>query len=342
MNESHERVTGAVPPPLLSVEHLEVKFATEHGVVPVVEDVSFHVGAGEVLGLVGESGCGKSVTSLSIMRLIPQPPGRITGGRILFEGRDLLTLPAQEMQAIRGARISMIFQEPMTSLDPAFRVGEQIATTYRRHRGGSKKASIERAIELLDLVGIPGARRRVDDYPHTFSGGMRQRVVIAIALACNPSLLIADEPTTALDVTIQAQVLDLLRDLQSTLGMAIVFVTHDLGVVSEMCDRVVVMYAGQVVESSATRALFDAPEHPYTNCLLECLPAEHIGEPLRPIPGTVPPPGHMPAGCRFHPRCPHARSGRCDVGTVPLVSVDGSRHSRCVRVGELELNGLGP
>jgi len=328
------------PAPLLSVQGLEVQFATEHGMVPVVEDVSFDVAPGEVLGLVGESGCGKSVTSLSIMRLIPDPPGRITRGRVLFEGSDLLVLPERQMCDIRGGRIAMVFQEPMTSLDPSFTVGEQIASTYRRHRGVSKRAAWDRAVEMLSLVGIPDARQRVADYPHTFSGGMRQRVMIAIALSCGPSLLIADEPTTALDVTVQAQVLDLLRDLQARLGMAVVFVTHDLGVVSEMCDRVVVMYAGQVVEQSPTRPVFTEPHHPYTHGLIECLPSEHVGERLRPIPGGVPAPGAMPEGCRFHPRCSFAVAGRCDTAAVDLIGVAADRASRCVRVGEVALRGV--
>jgi peptide/nickel transport system ATP-binding protein len=333
---------GRPSPPLLSVRGLEVQFATEDGMTPVVQDVSFDVAPGEVLGLVGESGCGKSVTSLSIMRLITDPPGRITQGEILFEGRDLLSLSEREMQTVRGGRIAMVFQEPMTSLDPAFTVGEQIAAAYRRHRGGTKRTAWERAVEMLDLVGIPAARQRAKEYPHMFSGGMRQRVVVAIALSCEPPLLIADEPTTALDVTIQAQVLDLLQDLQSRMGMAIVFVTHDLGVVSQVCDRVVVMYAGQVVETSATRPIFERPQHPYTHGLLECLPSEHIGERLRPIPGTVPAATAMPRGCRFHPRCPHAQAGRCDVESVPLFELAGRRAARCVRVDELILPGVHP
>ena len=327
-------------PPLLSVRDLEVQFATDEGMVPVVQGVSFDVAPGEVVGLVGESGCGKSVTSLSILRLINDPPGRITKGEIHFDGRDLLTLTEREMQEIRGGRIAMVFQEPMTSLDPAFTVGEQIAATYRRHRGGSQRAAWTRAVEMMNLVGIPSAHRRAKDYPHMFSGGMRQRVMIAIALCCEPPLLIADEPTTALDVTIQAQVLDLLQDLQARMGMAIVFVTHDLGVVSQVCDRVVVMYAGQVVETGTTGPLFQGPRHPYTHGLLQCLPSEHIGERLRPIPGTVPPPTFMPPGCRFHPRCPHAQPGRCDVDPVPLLPITSTRSTRCVRAEELVLEGV--
>jgi oligopeptide/dipeptide ABC transporter ATP-binding protein len=333
---------GGLGSPLLAVEDLEVCFATEHGMVPVVHGLSFDVGAGEIVGLVGESGCGKSVTSLAIMRLIPNPPGRITAGRILFEGGDLLSLPEREMRALRGNRISMIFQEPMTSLDPAFKVGEQIASAVRHHRGVSKAAAWERAIEALDLVGIPSARQRARDYPHMFSGGMQQRVMIAIALACDPAVLIADEPTTSLDVTIQAQVLDLLRSLQQDLGMAVIFVTHDLGVVSALCDRVVVMYAGQAVERAPTDQLFAQPGHPYTEGLLECLPAEHAGEKLQPIPGTVPPVDDMPPGCLFHPRCRYCVSGRCDQEPVPFVLLSPDRAARCVRVNELALAGIDP
>jgi peptide/nickel transport system ATP-binding protein len=328
--------------PLLSVRDLRVEFASEHGMLPVVEGVSFDVAPGEVVGLVGESGCGKSVTSLSIMRLIAEPPGRITAGQIRFGGRDLLTLPERDMRQIRGAEIAMVFQEPMTSLDPAFTVGEQIASTYRRHMGVSKSAAWDRAVHMLDIVGIPHARQRASEYPHMFSGGMRQRVMIAIALSCRPSLLIADEPTTALDVTIQAQVLDLLRELQREMGMAIVFVTHDLGVVSEICDRVVVMYAGQVAETGATQPLFTRPGHPYTHGLLECLPSEHVGEALRPIPGTVPPATEMPRGCRFHPRCRFAQAGRCDVDPIELRPFGPDRATRCVRIEELVLEGVDP
>jgi len=328
--------------PLLAVEHLEVCFATAHGLVPVVTDVSFTVDPGEVVGLVGESGCGKSVTSLAVMGLIPDPPGRITGGRITFEGDELTALGNAAMQRRRGNRLAMVFQEPMTSLDPAFTVGEQIASTYRRHRGGTKREAWDRAIEMLDLVGIPGAKARAGDHPHAFSGGMRQRVVIAIALVCSPSLLIADEPTTALDVTIQAQVLDLLRDLQQRLGMAIVFVSHDLGVVSELCDRVLVMYAGEVVETAPARRLFDAPRHPYTSGLIACRPSERPGTTLRPIPGTVPAAGALPEGCHFHPRCAHAELGRCDTTAVELLDVAPGRSARCVRTAELQLPGVAP
>jgi oligopeptide/dipeptide ABC transporter ATP-binding protein len=327
---------------LLSVRDLRVDFAGEHGMVPAVDGLSFDVAAGEVVGLVGESGCGKSVTSLAIMRLVAEPPGRISGGEIRFQGRDLLTLPEREMRQVRGGQIAMVFQEPMTSLDPAFTVGEQVASAYRRHTGVGKRAAWDRAVEMLDLVGIPHARQRAAEYPHMFSGGMRQRVMIAIALSCEPALLIADEPTTALDVTIQAEVLELLRQLQSSMGMAVVLVTHDLGVVSELCDRVVVMYAGQVAETAETRPLLTRPRHPYTHGLLESLPSEHVGETLRPIPGTVPPAHEMPAGCLFHPRCRFAEAGRCDTEPVELRPAGAARWARCVRTDELELGGVDP
>lgn len=326
--------------PLLIVRDLEVRFATEAGVLPVVEGVSFDIDPGEIVGLVGESGCGKSVTSMAIMRLIAEPPGRITAGSAVLEGIDLLRLTEKEMQSVRGARVAMVFQEPMTSLDPAFTVGEQIVSAYRRHRGGSKREAWDRAIEMLDLVGIPNARQRSKDYPHMFSGGMRQRVVIAIALVNEPSLLIADEPTTALDVTIQAQILDLLQDLQSKMGMAILLVTHDLGVVNQVCDRVIVMYAGQVVETADTRDFFSAPEHPYSNGLLECLPSEHVNEQLRPIPGTVPSAAEMPVGCRFHPRCRFSVPERCEATPVDLTERGPTRWCRCVRADELSFEGV--
>ena len=328
-------------PALLSVRDLRVDFATETGMARVVDGVSFDVAAGEVVGIVGESGCGKSVTSLAIMGLIPTPPGRISGGSIHLDGIDLLAQSERSMSRLRGDRLAMIFQEPMTSLDPAFTVGEQIAATVRRHRGGSKRAAWERAVELLGTVGIPAPRQRAKEYPHMFSGGMRQRVMIAIALTCEPSLLIADEPTTALDVTVQAQVLDLLRRLQETFGMAIVFVTHDLGVVAEICDHVLVMYAGEVVEEAPADGLFEIPRHPYTEGLIGCLPSEHVGERLQAIPGSVPAPGRLPGGCLFHPRCRHAVPGVCDAAPVALEPVGAGRRTRCARHDELVLVGVG-
>jgi oligopeptide/dipeptide ABC transporter ATP-binding protein len=292
---------------LLDVQDLRTSFHTEAGVARAVDGVSFGVDRGEVLGVVGESGCGKSVTALSIMRLV-QEPGRIEGGsRILLKGRDLTGLTEREMRDIRGNDISMIFQEPMTSLNPVYPVGDQIAESLRLHRGMGRRPARARAVELLRLVGIPLPEQRVDEYPHQLSGGMRQRVMIAMALANEPDLLIADEPTTALDVTIQAQILELLLELRERLGMGIILITHDLGVVAEVCDRVVVMYAGQVVEEGPVGAIFTAPGHPYTQGLLAAVPRpDQRGGQLAVIPGTVPPPTRWPHGCRFRGRCPYA------------------------------------
>jgi peptide/nickel transport system ATP-binding protein len=324
---------------LLSVTGLGVEFGSEEGWVPVVEDVSFSIGRGETLALVGESGCGKTVSSLAVMRLIPPSNGRISAGSIRFDGQDLLALGSDAMRQIRGNEISMIFQEPMTSLNPAFRVGAQIADAVRTHRHVSRDKARARAVEMLDRVGIPDAARRVEDYPHAFSGGMRQRAMIAMALACDPKLLIADEPTTALDVTVQAQILDLLRSLQDESGMAILFVTHDLGVVADICDRVAVMYAGQIVEEAPASRLFVRPRHPYAEGLLASLPqAATPGTRLTVIPGHVPRPGTFTEGCRFRLRCAHAVDA-CAVGEVTLVTVDGDGAARCVRRSELELAG---
>jgi oligopeptide/dipeptide ABC transporter ATP-binding protein len=275
---------------------------------PVVEDVSFELEPGRVLGLVGESGSGKSVTALSIMRLVDRP-GRVEpGSKILFEGRDLAKLSENEMSAIRGNDVSMIFQEPMTSLNPVFTVGDQIAEAVQLHQGLGKRDAIARAVEMMRLVGIPSAERRVDDYPHQMSGGMRQRVMIAMALACNPKLLIADEPTTALDVTVQAQILELMKDLRERLGMAILLITHDLGVVAEMVDEVAVMYAGRIVERGPVAEVFAEPQHPYTEALLRSIPrvGMRYTQPLEAIRGMVPSPLDWPAGCRFAPRCDYA------------------------------------
>lgn len=258
--------------PLLSVDGLGVEFATATGWTPVLQDVSFDVAAGQLVGLVGESGSGKSVTCSSVLRLLPPRQSRTVAGRIRFQGRDLLTMPSRELEAVRGNDIAMIFQEPMTSLNPVFTVGDQIAEVVRRHRRVNRKAATARAVEVLDLVGIPDAARRIRQYPHEFSGGMRQRVMIAMALACEPKLLIADEPTTALDVTIQAQVLDLIREMAGRFGMGVLFVTHDLGVVADLCTEVVVMYAGQVVERAGTEPLYATPRHPYTAGLLRSVP----------------------------------------------------------------------
>ena len=296
--------------PLLRVRELKTYFVTEHGTgtARAVDGVSFDLYPGETLGIVGESGCGKTVTSLSILRLIPEPPGHIRPGSFIeFEGRNLLTLGARELRAVRGNEIAMVFQEPMTSLNPVFTVGDQIAEAAIVHQGLSRRAARAKAIEMLTLVGLPDPDERVDDYPHQLSGGMRQRVMIAMALVCRPKVLIADEPTTALDVTIQAQILELLDRLQAELGMAVILITHDLGVVAGTADRVVVMYAGQVVETAPTADLFARPLHPYTEGLLQSVPRlEAPRARLHSIPGQVPAATAWPSGCRFHPRCPYA------------------------------------
>ena len=298
--------------PLLTVESLQTHFRTQDGVVRAVDGVSFSVEAGETLAIVGESGCGKSVTAMSILRLIPEPPGR-TAGRIVFDGRDILALPEREMRDIRGNDVSMVFQEPMTSLNPVLTIGRQITETVVLHERLSKADGTKRALEMLRLVGIPEPERRLGQYPHELSGGMRQRVMIAMALACNPKLLIADEPTTALDVTVQAQILDLMRQLKSRTGAAIILITHDLGVVAEMAARVVVMYAGKKVEEAPVRDLFARPRHPYTRALLGSIPRLNKGAPtagdrvrLAEIPGVVPSLKQRHAGCLFAPRCSSA------------------------------------
>ncbi|HYM49358.1 MAG TPA: ABC transporter ATP-binding protein [Candidatus Limnocylindrales bacterium] len=292
---------------LLRIENLETHFRTREGVVRAVDGVSFSIREGETMALVGESGCGKSVTALSIMRLIDYP-GEIAGGRILFQGKDLAELEMDEMRHIRGSEIAMIFQEPMTSLNPVYTVGDQIAEAVELHMRVSKKEAWNRAIEMLDLVRIPSPERRVKDYPHNMSGGMRQRVMIAMALSCNPKLLIADEPTTALDVTIQAQILDLMLELQTSLKMSILLITHDLGVVAETCKHVAVMYAGQIVEQAEVETLFHSPQMPYTEGLLKSIPRLGMtqAEKLAVIRGVVPNPLRWPAGCRFMPRCDYA------------------------------------
>ena len=337
-----ETAPRALATGLLAVEALRVQFATAKGWLTVVDDVGFSVGPGETVGLVGESGCGKTVSALAIMGLLPQRGAQIASGSVQFAGEELTGLSNREMRRIRGNEISMIFQEPMTSLNPAFTVGNQIAESVRLHRDVSRRAAWQRAIEMLDLVGISDARRRVHDYPHLFSGGMRQRAMIAMALACEPKLLIADEPTTALDVTIQAQVLDLMRSLQERLGMAMLFVTHDLGVVADICDRVVVMYAGQVVEQAPVADLFARPNHPYTAALLASMPqAVALASRLHVIPGEVPSPDRLPAGCRFHPRCEFA-ADRCREAAVPLTAGPVSDTLvRCVRHEELQLGRVG-
>jgi oligopeptide/dipeptide ABC transporter ATP-binding protein len=322
--------------PLLSVRDLRTWFHTSSGIARAVDGVSFDVMPHETVGVVGESGCGKSVTSLSILRLIDRPGSIEPGSVIEFEGRDLMTLPEKEMRKIRGNRISMIFQEPMTSLNPVFTVGDQVAEVARVHSGASKREAWERAVEMLATVGMPAAADRAKEYPHQLSGGLRQRVMIAMALMMGPALLIADEPTTALDVTIQAQILELLAEMQERIGMSILLITHDLGVIAESATRVLVMYAGQVVEEAPVSELFAAPHHPYTEGLLAAMP--RVGaerERLAVIPGSVPPPTNWPSGCRFHDRCPFAWE-RCASEPPPLYRI-GERHvSRCHLADEPE------
>ncbi len=317
---------------LLEVEDLVTRFAVGGKELRAVDRVSFQVAAGGTLGIVGESGSGKSVTALSIMRLLRDPPGRVIGGQVRFEGRDLLSLAEREMEKIRGDRMAMIFQEPMTSLNPVMTCGDQAGEPLVIHRGKSRREARAEAVELFRKVGIADPDKRVHDFPHQMSGGMRQRVMIAMALACRPSLLIADEPTTALDVTIQAQILSLLATLRSELGMALVLITHDLGVVAETCDQVIVMYAGQVVERAPVRALFAAPRHPYTAGLLRAIPSlQAAGKAkLYEIPGVVPPLDRLPTGCRFQDRCDRVED-RCRKEAPQLESIDGDRLVRCFK-----------
>jgi peptide/nickel transport system ATP-binding protein/oligopeptide transport system ATP-binding protein len=312
---------------MLQVSHLTTVFDLPGGSVAAVDDVSFEVREGETLGLVGESGSGKSVTALSIMRLV-QPPGRIAGGSVAFKGRELLSLPEREMRAVRGADIALIFQEPMSALNPVFTVGDQIREALIVHRRAAGRAANHRAIELLEAVRVPDPSQRVNDYPHQLSGGMRQRVMIAIALACRPALVIADEPTTALDVTIQAEILDLLREMRASFNLSLLLITHDLGVIAEMADRVAVMYAGRIVEQAPVRDLFRRPQHPYTRGLLASIPGGARGERLRAIDGTVPTLGQLPDGCAFHPRCPD-RVDRCAVDAPATHLVNDQHTVRC-------------
>jgi oligopeptide/dipeptide ABC transporter ATP-binding protein len=316
---------------LLDVRELRTHFATPDGEIRAVDGVSFGVAPGRTLGIVGESGCGKSVTSLSIMGLVPQPPGRIAGGEVMFDGVDLLKLKPGELNELRGNKLSMIFQEPMTSLNPAFTIGDQIVEGIVRHRKVSKRDARDRAIEMLRRVRIPSPEQRFEEYPHRLSGGMRQRAMIAMALACDPHLLIADEPTTALDVTIQAQILDLMRSLRQEVGAAIMLITHDLGVIVELADDVIIMYAGQIVERAPVRDLFSQPQHPYTIGLLGSIPKLHLEqERLAAIEGVVPNPLAMPAGCRFNPRCPFAEKA-CRDAEPPLTEVRPGHFVACWR-----------
>jgi oligopeptide/dipeptide ABC transporter ATP-binding protein len=318
---------------LLEIEGLKTYFPTRAGVVRSVDDVSFHIGEGELLGLVGESGCGKSITALSIMRLIA-PPGKIVGGSIRFKGEELTTATDDRMREVRGNDIAMVFQDPMTSLNPVFTVGEQIAEALRLHRKLDKQQARRTAVDAMREVAIPDPERRFDDYPHQLSGGLRQRIMIAMALACDPELLIADEPTTALDVTIQAQILELLDELRKTRKLAVLLITHDLGVVAEVADRVCVMYTGKIVEESAVEEIFEHPKHPYTQGLLRSVPK--LTDPsvtkatrLQTIEGVVPSPTNLPDGCHFAPRCPF-RMERCAHGEIPLYELKSGVSVRCV------------
>jgi peptide/nickel transport system ATP-binding protein len=326
---------------ILQLKDLKTYFFSRDGVVRAVDGVSYHLNRGETLGVVGESGCGKSVTALSILRLIPNPPGRIVAGEILFEGQDLLLRSEAEMQDIRGNEISMIFQEPMTSLNPVLTVGHQISEAITLHQGLSRHAAMDKAVEMLRIVHIPEAQRRVGEYPHQLSGGMRQRVMIAMALSCNPKVLIADEPTTALDVTIQAQILDLMLELQEKLGTAIIMITHDLGVIAEVAKRVVVMYAGKKVEEAQVEELFEVPCHPYTKGLLGSIPrmdavrGESTGrQRLQEIKGMVPSLHHLPKGCLFEPRCPYATE-QCRAEYPPLTEYRPGHLSACWHAEQL-------
>ena len=323
--------------PVLRVRELSIAFDTEEGEVTVVDKVGFHLRAGDTLGLVGESGCGKSVTALAIMGLLPKPAGRLVGGSVVFQGETIASAEAANLQGVRGNRIAMVFQEPMTALNPVQRIGRQITEVFALHQSGLSAAeATRRARGLLEQVGIPAPERRLEEYPHELSGGMRQRVMIAMALACRPDVLIADEPTTALDVTIQAQILELLRELQAATGMAILFITHDLGVIAELCSRVVVMYAGRVVEQAVAQHLFQAPLHPYTRGLLASMPrlSDEPKSTLATIEGTVPAIHELPAGCRFVNRCDHAQDA-CE-RPPPLEAAADGRQIACHRWREWE------
>jgi peptide/nickel transport system ATP-binding protein len=327
MSEPRDSDFGPPESRLLSVEHLTTGFDIDGAFVPAVIDVSFRVDRGETLCLVGESGSGKSLTALSILRLV-QRPGRIAAGRLFFKDRDLLALTEREMQHVRGAEIALIFQEPMTALNPVFTIGHQIAETLRVHGRATRRTARQKAIDLLEAVSVPEPQRRVREYPHQLSGGLRQRALIAMSLACDPSLLIADEPTTALDVTIQAQILDLLRDLQQQLGLGLLLITHDLGVVAEMADRVAVMYAGRIVEEAPVDGLFSDPKHPYTRGLMGSIPGGAPGSRLVAIPGTVPRLGALPPGCAFTPRCP-SRFAPCPLAHPGITDFGNGHRVKC-------------
>lgn len=326
---------------LLSVRDLKTYFQTEDGIVKAVDGISFDLKKGETLGIVGESGSGKSVTSLSIMRLIPEPPGKIVSGEILFDSLNLLEISAEEIRKIRGKRIAMIFQDPMTSLNPYLKISTQLMEVTELHLGHSKKEAYQHAIKMLKIVGIPDAENRVNSYPHEFSGGMRQRVMIAMALACDPELLIADEPTTALDVTIQAQILDLIKDLKQRLGTSVILITHDLGVVAGMTDRIIVMYAGKIFEQASTDELFKFPANPYTKGLLRSVPdpAHEDGKPLYQIPGLPPDVAHLPPGCPFAERCDRAKD-ICRSEFPPFVQVAENHWSLCHFAEEIYAESL--
>ncbi|WP_170126171.1 ABC transporter ATP-binding protein [Paraliobacillus ryukyuensis] len=314
---------------LLHVKELQTQFITDEGTVPAVDDVSFYVNPGEVLGIVGESGCGKSVTSLSVMGLVPSPPGKITGGEILFDGKDLTEASEKQMQKIRGNEIAMIFQEPMTSLNPVIKIGDQLIEGVRIHTDKSRKQAKEQAMDMLQKVGLSRVDELMSQYPHQLSGGMRQRVMIAMAFICEPKVLIADEPTTALDVTIQKQILNLMKQLNSEMHTAIILITHDLGVVAEMCDRVVVMYAGKIVEEATVKEIFNDPKHPYTKGLIQSVPdLRQRKDKLYSIPGNVPKPGQIKSGCVFAPRCAYAFE-TCGQEMPKLCSTEGSQQVRC-------------
>jgi oligopeptide/dipeptide ABC transporter ATP-binding protein len=339
--ESLPVAPGSATTLALEVEALTVAFVGRRGQVPIVTGADLALARREILGVVGESGSGKSLTSLAIMRLLDPSSLRVVEGSVRLFGRDLLTLSEREMRSVRGREIGMIFQDPMTSLDPAFTVGYQILSVLRRHTDLGRSAARQRALELLALVGIGDPRRRIDSYPHQLSGGMRQRVMIAMAIACEPKILIADEPTTALDATTQAQILELIRQLASELHMSTIITTHDLGVVAEVCDRVAVMYAGQIVEQASTQQLFYHPRHPYTERLLLGLPRIGVAGQMTGIPGQPPRAGSFPPGCRFAPRCPYALVPRCVESQPPLRDVGENRAARCVRSDELSLTGIG-